>query len=320
MQRKSFSFLRPAGLAILLTLASVHVDAQTVFVPGGTVGTSTNGNVGIGTNAPGSHCLEVITSATGNDIAVRGAIGRPSGDNYAFAGYASGAGANSNNGGLFYASGATINRGVYIYNVAAGANNFALYSESAAQSYFAGNVGIGTTSPSAKLDVRGEVWVGGSAAPTLRLRDGASEYATMRIFSGDLAFEVANNERMRIAAGGNVGIGTTSPTYPLTVNGTVRAKEVIVDTGWSDYVFDPDYRLAPLAEVERQIKTEKHLPGIPTAAEVMATGISVGDMQARLLRKIEELTLHQIAQEKEIAALKTANTRLESQVELMSRR
>jgi hypothetical protein len=107
---------------------------------------------------------------------------------------------------------------------------------------------------------------------------------------------------MRITSAGNVGIGTTSPTYPLTVNGTVRAKEVIVDTGWSDYVFDPGYRLAPLAEVELKIKTEKHLPGIPTAEEVKTAGISVGDMQARLLAKIEELTLHQIEQEKQLTA------------------
>lgn len=99
---------------------------------------------------------------------------------------------------------------------------------------------------------------------------------------------------------GNVGIGTTNPTYPLAVNGTIRAKEIIVETGWADFVFDEDYQLPSLAEVERHIKAEKHLPGIPSAAKVAADGVSVGEMQAKLLQKIEELTLHQIEQEKRL--------------------
>jgi hypothetical protein len=73
---------------------------------------------------------------------------------------------------------------------------------------------------------------------------------------------------------------------------------VIVDTGWSDYVFAADYALAPLSEVEAHIKAHHTLPGVPSASEVADHGISVGDMQARLLAKIEELTLHQIEQEK----------------------
>ena len=76
-------------------------------------------------------------------------------------------------------------------------------------------------------------------------------------------------------------------------------------TGWPDYVFAEDYPLASLADVERQIKADKHLPGIPSAAEVSEKGISVGDMQSKLLAKIEELTLHAIEQEKEIAELRS---------------
>jgi hypothetical protein len=111
---------------------------------------------------------------------------------------------------------------------------------------------------------------------------------------------------MRIQGNGNVGIGTTSPTEKLAVNGRIRAKEVIVETtGWSDVVFDSDYRLAPLSEIEQHIKAEKHLPGIPSSEEVAASGISLGDMQAKLLQKVEELTLHVIAQEKKIQALKS---------------
>jgi hypothetical protein len=106
---------------------------------------------------------------------------------------------------------------------------------------------------------------------------------------------------MRIDGAGNVGIGTSNPTQKLSVNGTVRAKEVIVDTGWSDFVFDESYQLSALSEVEQHIKAEKHLPGIPSANEVAEHGISVGEMQAKLLAKIEELTLHVIAQQKLLA-------------------
>jgi hypothetical protein len=110
---------------------------------------------------------------------------------------------------------------------------------------------------------------------------------------------------------GNVGIGTTNPTQKLSVNGTVRAKEVIVDSGWSDFVFDKSYKLKALSETEAFIKAEKHLPNIPSAQEVAEHGVSVGEMQAKLLAKIEELTLHvieqnkrQIAQGKELVAVK----------------
>jgi hypothetical protein len=110
-------------------------------------------------------------------------------------------------------------------------------------------------------------------------------------------------EALTITSQGNIGIGAISPTHKLSVNGTVRAKEVIVETaGWADYVFADDYALKPLAEVEAHIKQHKHLPGIPSAKEVAEEGVSVGEMQAKLLAKIEELTLHVIAQQKEAAA------------------
>jgi len=89
--------------------------------------------------------------------------------------------------------------------------------------------------------------------------------------------------------------------YSTAVNGTITTKEVVVTTsGWADYVFAKSYPLKPLSEVERQIETEGHLPGIPSAAEVAEKGISLGEMQAKLLAKIEELTLHQIELEKRV--------------------
>jgi hypothetical protein len=131
--------------------------------------------------------------------------------------------------------------------------------------------------------------------------------------------------RMVITSAGKVGVGTTSPDALLTVKGRVHATEVVVDTSiaandlkirppaWADDVFDEGRALAPLSQVERQIKHDKHLPGIPSASDVAANGISVGDMQVRLLAKIEELTLRQIAQEKRIEALEQENAALRAQ-------
>lgn len=105
--------------------------------------------------------------------------------------------------------------------------------------------------------------------------------------------------------GGNVGIGTTSPSEKLSVNGNVRAKKIIVSQlNWPDYVFDTFYKLRPLREVEEFIKTNKRLPEMPSATEVGEQGISVGDNQALLLKKIEELTLYLIELRKENIEIK----------------
>ncbi|SHF15372.1 hypothetical protein [Dysgonomonas macrotermitis] len=100
--------------------------------------------------------------------------------------------------------------------------------------------------------------------------------------------------------GGNVGIGTATPKNKLDVNGVIRATEVKVETGWADFVFADDYKLPTLKEVEAHISEHRHLPGIPSEAEVKAEGVSLGDMQAKLLQKIEELTLYVIEQNKVI--------------------
>jgi uncharacterized protein YaiE (UPF0345 family) len=135
----------------------------------------------------------------------------------------------------------------------------------------------------------------------------------------DFGFSFNGSKTLQILASGNVGIGTTSPTEKLSVKGKIRAQEVIVETaGWSDYVFADDYKLQSLSEVETQIKTNKHLPGVPSAQEVVEKGVSLGDMQAVLLAKIEELTLHQIAQEKQLNALKAKNSELQTRVEQLS--
>ena len=113
--------------------------------------------------------------------------------------------------------------------------------------------------------------------------------------------------------GGDAGIGTSAPQYKLAVNGMIGAKEVIVtNTGWPDYVFRPGYRLRPLTEVSAFIQQHHHLPDIPSATEVKAKGVSVGQMQSKLLAKIEELTLHMIRQDRENRELRARLARLET--------
>lgn len=103
---------------------------------------------------------------------------------------------------------------------------------------------------------------------------------------------------------GNVGIGTSGPQSLLSVNGKITAKEVQVTTsGWADFVFEENYKLLSLAEVENHIKKNKHLPEVPSAKEVKEAGINLGEMDAKLLQKIEELTLYIIQQDKRIETL-----------------
>lgn len=103
---------------------------------------------------------------------------------------------------------------------------------------------------------------------------------------------------------GNVGIGISNPQTKLAVNGHISAQKLIVtQTGWADYVFDKHYKLPTLEEIEKYIKQNQHLPGIPSAKEIEKNGLNVGDNQALLLQKIEELTLLIIQQNKRIQKL-----------------
>ncbi|MGG9962865.1 DUF7151 family protein [Ferruginibacter sp. SUN106] len=135
--------------------------------------------------------------------------------------------------------------------------------------------------------------MGGSSAGI-----GTFSATNMRIFSGGFS-------RILVAeATGNVGIGTDNPTYKLSVVGNIRAYELVVENNWADYVFDKKYKLLPLTEVEKFIQQNKHLPNIPSAKDVEEKGLHVGDIQKRMMEKIEELTLYIIQQQKEIDALK----------------
>ncbi|MBO9675242.1 MAG: hypothetical protein J7577_17475 [Sphingobacteriaceae bacterium] len=118
---------------------------------------------------------------------------------------------------------------------------------------------------------------------------------------GDVGIADSKVTAMAINSNGNVGIGTLTPRERLSVNGNIRAKEIKVEaTNWPDYVFEEDYKVGTLKELENYIKSNKHLPEMPTAKEVEVNGIALGEMNKLLLKKMEELTLHLIEQQKQL--------------------
>lgn len=97
----------------------------------------------------------------------------------------------------------------------------------------------------------------------------------------------------------------TRETFRVEANGITRARKIKVDADvWADYVFDENYQLMPLSEVERFLKEHKHLPSVPSEKVIKAEGIDLAEMQVKMMEKIEELTLYLIRQNKELEQVK----------------
>ena len=125
---------------------------------------------------------------------------------------------------------------------------------------------------------------------------------------------------------GGVGIGVSSVNFMpdgflLAIDGKVICEEARVELSgdWPDYVFEESYKLTPLDDLEEDISELGHLPGMPSAEVVEALGLDLGDMQRRMLEKVEELTLYVIAANKEIEALKIANAKLEAKLDAINK-
>jgi hypothetical protein len=186
-----------------------------------------------------------------------------------------------------------------------------------------GYVGIGASTPLAKLDVRGNLLLDAAPNPIIYTGSAITEQnkylllissPTVTSASGLKAGGVlisdsylyANPGKNDLVVKGNVAIGTASAgTYKLAVEGTIGARKIKVtqENPWADFVFENDYQLPTLQETDNFIKANKHLPNIPTAAEVKKNGVDLGEMNTKLLQKVEELTLHLIEQNKRVAAL-----------------
>jgi hypothetical protein len=188
-----------------------------------------------------------------------------------------------------------------------------------------GNLGIGTSSPESPLTVYGI-----SSFYPRRIGAGdARQFLINHSFSNP---DFINNLYPIILAtgGGNqplildaarVGIGTVNPDSRLAVNGTIHSKEVKVDLlGWSDFVFKKEYNLPTLAEVEKHINEKGHLENIPSEEEVLKNGINLGEMNAKLLQKIEELTLYMIEMKKENIQMKNKQSELENTIKKLKNR
>ncbi len=209
-----------------------------------------------------------------------------------------------------------------------GSNKFTVIN---GNSYFDGNVGIGVPNPATKLEINGNFSNTLGSGGTLILFDndqsrrnriilGADDFgAYIKSITSDLgtgtdaiSFRNSIGEKiMTIAENNNVGIGTDNPgDWKLAENGKIRAKEIKVETGWSDFVFYDDYKLPSLEEVKNYIEEKGHLKDIPSAKEVEENGVFLGEMDSKLLQKIEELTLYTIEQEDRIKKLEELVSKL----------
>lgn len=185
-----------------------------------------------------------------------------------------------------------------------------------------GKTGIGIENPKHQLSVEGNIFMTGEYSSLLFGDD-------LSLVNGQWGLEYADNglnfwkpygssdgiggesntrnHLLFLHDNGNIGIGTNAVThdFKLSVAGKIRAHEVqVYVNGWADFVFEEDYSVMTIKNVEEFIEKNKHLPGVPSAEEVKESGINMAEMDATLLMKIEELTLYIIDLQKQINALK----------------
>ena len=125
----------------------------------------------------------------------------------------------------------------------------------------------------------------------------------------------------KIYIGSSTSYPTTTGNYKLFVEGGILTEKVKValrnTANWADYVFADNYKLMPLKEVESFVKTNKHLPGVSSASEIVENGLDVAEMQSKHMEKIEELTLYIIEQDKKLDVQQQAIEKQNSEIEIL---
>jgi hypothetical protein len=303
---------------IIIGVALTNFICAQLYVPGGTIGGPTSNpstsNVGIGTNNPaekftvsGGHAGSLILLHSSGDDANQPA-------NLAF--WASEP--------LETYTGVGIGNNIKNYN---GSQAFTLINPSAGGSYMRlldnqmnfnlvsnsgnkqevltiignGYVGIGENNPTEKLDISGNSRINGNYLNIEQSYGNNTEIFLNQI--GKIKWNLTNQ-----AESGNLLIGNgdgtkflISPAGNVSLQGKLEAKELKVTlTPTADFVFDQDYDLPKLEDVEKHIKEKKHLPEVASAEEMEKKGVNVGEFQIKLLQKIEELTLYTIEQNKQL--------------------
>lgn len=207
------------------------------------------------------------------------------------------------------------------------ANTFVGYRSGKANTTGGYNVFLGSNAGSANTTGSNNVCIGkdagsvsGTSSNNVFIGAGSGTVGTCSNSTAIGYGATVNNATDAIVLGNanaRVGIGINSPdvAYKLDVCGKIRAKEIRVQTGWCDFVFAKDYRLMPLTQLAQYIEQNKHLPNIPPASTVETEGIELADMTARIMQKVEELTLYIIEQQKQIEELKQQNTQLQGQID-----
>ena len=190
-----------------------------------------------------------------------------------------------------------------------------------------GYLGVGIPIPSERLTVKNDFSISGSidkAKLIISANDSDNAIDIIARKSNMVTAQPGRSVRwytkynedlsMVLTSEGELGIGTATPKSKLAVNGEIRATEVkvLAKINVPDYVFEPDYELRTLRETKEYIKENKHLPEIPSAAEIGENGIDLGDMNMKLLKKIEELTLHQIELLEKVEELQSEVEKLEN--------
>ncbi len=321
-----FIFLMAMGMSTIL-------KAQITEAP--------NGSVGIGTTAPNGalHVVSTVTSANSikqidANLVVEGKSGTRATDQGASLGFVVPANTNGSNfwqqGRVLVTPDNTANANasgkMHLQTRFLNSSKTAWHWRDNLVLRSSGNVGIGTATPSSTIDVNGKATVN-----SLKI-DGGNTIATVNGFlnkieftggqHGAIVFHPGKSDELMFGFHTNgvfywgTGRSATQPDYyamqldgdkgDLGIRGTFTADKVKVKVrGWADYVFNENYNLPTLQQVEDYIKQKGHLINIPSATDVTKNGVDLGEMDKNLLEKIEELTLYTIQQQKEIEVLKT---------------